>query len=72
VIRIYILKKKENMKKIRVKRVRYMRNRIRIHLCKKIKREYIKKLYKINGISDVLPDIRGEERKIIHVRNVYS
>ena len=50
---------KKKLKKIRIKRVRCKRNRIRIHLRKKIKREFIKKLYKIKGISDVRSDISG-------------
>jgi hypothetical protein len=50
------------LKKIRIKRVRCMRNRIRTNLCKKIKRDFIKKLYKIKGISDVRSDIGGVER----------
>ena len=49
-----------------------MRKRIRIRLRKKIKREFIKKLYKIKGISDVRSDIRGVERKIMHARNCHT
>jgi hypothetical protein len=49
-----------------------MRNRIRIHVCKKIKRKSIKKLNKIKGISDVRSDTRGVERKLIDVRNFHS
>jgi hypothetical protein len=49
-----------------------MRNLIRIHLCMKFKGEYIKKLYRIKRFSDVRSDIRGVERKILHVCNFYT